>query len=580
MNNGKNRQRLAAAAALAFGVLVLAVPEAAARGFAGGTALCLQSVLPALFPFFVVCELLTAAPPPAVLLRPMQQVLGLESAETARALLLSWVGGYAVCARLAGQLYGAGRITRRDAALLQVLGCCSGPGFVIGCVGGALLGNVRLGVVLYAAQIGANLGAGAVCQLLSHIVGMNTVRPLAVSGGGGLSGKAQPHQLDGRTMFAPTDCTREVSGRSKVLSPTRCGGSLLAEGAEKFLHLYKEKPMSDHPKISIISTVYNTGPYLRPAVESILAQTFTDFELLLVDDGSHDGSAAVCDALAQEDARIRVFHQPNGGPAHARNTGLDNARGDYIGMVDSDDLIEPTMFATLYSAVQVDGVRLAACAGDCIDADGKKIEGRMVTIRQGGVRDAQELLLEAFQTGSFYGPLSWNKLFDARLFKEKGIHYDETMLFGDDASVLHRVFEGERCNCLTDVLYHYRTRAGQITTAGFPPRKTDDLRMYWEWLQYFSARPGREEYYDWAVVRYWKIFYQFWCQSDAAGNLPEVRPKFMAHKKHLDAILPDILASKYLPLGEKLRAAAFCASPTLTYGAAAAWGRLHTRKGK
>ena len=232
MNNGKNRQGLAAAAALAFGVLVLAVPEAAARGFAGGTALCLQSVLPALFPFFVVCELLTAAPPPAALLRPIQRVLGLESAETARALLLSWVGGYAVCARLAGQLYGAGRITRRDAALLQVLGCCSGPGFVIGCVGGALLGNVQLGVVLYAAQIGANLGAGAVCQLLSHIVGANMVRPLAVSDGSGLSGKAQPRQLDGRTMFAPTDCTREVSGRSKILSPTRCSGSLLAEGAK------------------------------------------------------------------------------------------------------------------------------------------------------------------------------------------------------------------------------------------------------------------------------------------------------------------------------------------------------------
>lgn len=166
MNNGKNRQGLAAAAALAFGVLVLAVPEAATRGFAGGTALCLQSVLPALFPFFVVCELLTAAPPPAVLLRPMQRVLGLESVETARALLLSWVGGYAVCARLAGQLYGAGRITRRDAALLQVLGCCSGPGFVIGCVGGALLGNVRLGVVLYAALGGAAALYGC-CACLS-----------------------------------------------------------------------------------------------------------------------------------------------------------------------------------------------------------------------------------------------------------------------------------------------------------------------------------------------------------------------------------------------------------------------------
>ena len=232
MNNGKNRQGLAAAAALAFGVLVLAVPEAAARGFAGGTALCLQSVLPALFPFFVVCELLTAAPPLAVLLRPMQRVLGLESAETARALLLSWVGGYAVCARLAGQLYGAGRITRRDAALLQVLGCCSGPGFVIGCVGGALLGNVRLGVVLYAAQIGANLGAGAVCQLLSHIVGANIVRPSSWRGCAFPERPLTSETARVRTMFAPTDCTREVSGRSKVLSPTRCGGSLLAEGAK------------------------------------------------------------------------------------------------------------------------------------------------------------------------------------------------------------------------------------------------------------------------------------------------------------------------------------------------------------
>lgn len=232
MNNGKNRQGLAAAAALAFGVLVLAVPEAATRGFAGGTALCLQSVLPALFPFFVVCELLTAAPPLAVLLRPMQRVLGLESAETARALLLSWVGGYAVCARLAGQLYGAGRITRRDAALLQVLGCCSGPGFVIGCVGGALLGNVRLGVVLYAAQIGANLGAGAVCQLLSHIVGANIVRPSSWRGCAFPERPLTSETARVRTMFAPTDCTREVSGRSKVLSPTRCGGSLLAEGAK------------------------------------------------------------------------------------------------------------------------------------------------------------------------------------------------------------------------------------------------------------------------------------------------------------------------------------------------------------
>ena len=179
----------------------------------------------------------------------------------------------------------------------------------------------------------------------------------------------------------------------------------------------------DHPKISIITTVYKTGHYLPLTVQSILAQTFTDFELLLVDDGSPDNSGEVADA------RIRVFHKENGGPASASNMGLDNARGDYIGFVDSDDLIAPDMYEKLYAAVQAPGVRLAACAGDCIDEDGSKIEGRVVTSDLRGVHDAQELLLDAFKTGSFYGPLSWNKLFDARLFKDKGIHYDETMLF-------------------------------------------------------------------------------------------------------------------------------------------------------
>ena len=105
--------------------------------------------------------------------------------------------------------------------------------------------------------------------------------------------------------------------------------------------------MSDHPKISIISTVYNTGPYLRPAVESILAQTFTDFELLLVDDGSHDGSAEVCDALAAQDTRIRVFHQANGGPAHARNTGLDAASGEWVLFLDADDALLPGLWSAL-----------------------------------------------------------------------------------------------------------------------------------------------------------------------------------------------------------------------------------------
>ena len=176
MNVCRNRRFFTAAAAAVLGVLVLAEPQAAKQGFASGTALCLDSVLPALFPFFVVCELLMAAPSPAVLLRPLQRVLGLESAEAAQAVVLSWVGGYAVCARLAGQLYDAGRISRRDAVRLQILGCCSGPGFVIGCVGGLLLGIIE---IIASAYISTQLSTAVVFGVLIVVL---LVKPAGLLG--------------------------------------------------------------------------------------------------------------------------------------------------------------------------------------------------------------------------------------------------------------------------------------------------------------------------------------------------------------------------------------------------------------
>ena len=93
------------------------------------------------------------------------------------------------------------------------------------------------------------------------------------------------------------------------------------------------------PKISVITTVYDAKEYLPLTIKSILAQTHRDLELILVDDGSPNGCGAICDEWAAKDSRIKVIHKPNGGPATASNAGLDAATGDYIGFVDSDDLI-------------------------------------------------------------------------------------------------------------------------------------------------------------------------------------------------------------------------------------------------
>ncbi|MEE0800037.1 MAG: glycosyltransferase family 2 protein [Gemmiger sp.] len=329
-----------------------------------------------------------------------------------------------------------------------------------------------------------------------------------------------------------------------------------------------------NPTISIITTVYDAKDYLPGTVRSILAQTFRDFELLLVEDGSPNGCGELCDELARTDPRIRVFHKQNGGPASALNVGLEHARGAYIGFVDSDDLIEPTMFETLLGAIRDNGVRLAACNADAVDEHNAPVPGAGVQIEPTGRRDAMELLLDTFRTGGFYGLLCWNKLFDIRLFRDKGVRFDESMFFGDDASELHRVYDGEQVYCLPLTLYHYRRRSGQMTEAVFPPRKLDDLKMYWNWLRWFSDRPERRDYYRWAVAWYWKAFYLFWCQAAEAGNLKELKDRFLAHKKHLDSILPDILRCPYVAPFEKIRAVAFCAAPDLTYRLAAARGRM------
>ena len=112
-----------------------------------------------------------------------------------------------------------------------------------------------------------------------------------------------------------------------------------------------------HMLVSVITPVYNTAQYLDECIGSILSQSMTDFELLLIDDGSTDGSGAICDRYAEKDKRIRVFHISNGGVSAARNLGLDNARGEFVVFVDSDDRITPDHLRQLAdSDIGEDGV--------------------------------------------------------------------------------------------------------------------------------------------------------------------------------------------------------------------------------
>lgn len=122
--------------------------------------------------------------------------------------------------------------------------------------------------------------------------------------------------------------------------------------------------------ISVIIPVYNIKEYLPRCVASVCAQTYKNLEIILVDDGSTDGTGELCDELAKKDERIRVYHKENGGSSSARNLGIEKARGEYLGFVDSDDYISEDMYARLYQALQERKVPIAQIGRDEIDAEG------------------------------------------------------------------------------------------------------------------------------------------------------------------------------------------------------------------
>ena len=126
------------------------------------------------------------------------------------------------------------------------------------------------------------------------------------------------------------------------------------------------------PAISVIVPVYQAEALLPQCVESVLAQTFSDWELLLIDDGSRDGSPTLCDGYAARDPRIRVFHKPNGGVSTARNLGLEQATGPYIAFLDADDAFEPAALETLWYLREKAGADSAGCAHYNVTPDGER----------------------------------------------------------------------------------------------------------------------------------------------------------------------------------------------------------------
>ena len=227
-------------------------------------------------------------------------------------------------------------------------------------------------------------------------------------------------------------------------------------------------------KISVIVPVYKAEPYLHKCVDSILAQTHKNLEVILVDDGSPDCCPSICDEYAAKDSRVRVIHKENGGVSSARNAGLDVATGDYIGFVDSDDWIAPEMYEKLLDTLQNQDAAAAVCG--YIECDEKGTMSREIkpyrTGRISGLEAARNILYStASRNGAFDGPyeiyvVCWNKIYRREVFKLT--RFDQTLTNGEDALVEFQIFSGiQRVAVVNKSLYFYRQRNGSATHGEF-----------------------------------------------------------------------------------------------------------------
>lgn len=219
--------------------------------------------------------------------------------------------------------------------------------------------------------------------------------------------------------------------------------------------------MEEKSLISIIVPVYKVEQYLPRCVDSLLAQTYPHLEIILVDDGSPDGSGEICDGYAKKDPRIRVIHKENGGLSSARNAGIEVAKGEYLGFVDSDDWVEPETYETLLTMARQENVKLVCCGRfDFSSKTGQKKVGLCPQKRE--VISGEELVHRMFLWENV-DSAAWDKLYHHSLFRQ--IRYPLGKIVEDVPTTYRIALEAGRAGMIPMPLYNYFHRPGSITTA-------------------------------------------------------------------------------------------------------------------
>ena len=240
--------------------------------------------------------------------------------------------------------------------------------------------------------------------------------------------------------------------------------------------------MKETPLISVIVPVYRVEQYLDRCLRSITEQTYRNLEIILVDDGSPDGSGAICDAWAEKDSRIRVIHKENAGAGAARNTGLDAMTGDIVSMIDSDDYLEVHMYEHLLS-LMTDDVDIAECDICWTEQDDLPMDdGSRAEIR---ICDAEEAMRLHIRDEIFCQTPP-NKLYRSSLLRE--VRFPEGNLIDDEFFTYRAIGNARRLARSSACMYAYRQQSGSAMHKSFSLRRMQGLEAQRQRLEYLKNR--------------------------------------------------------------------------------------------
>ena len=316
--------------------------------------------------------------------------------------------------------------------------------------------------------------------------------------------------------------------------------------------------MNESPYISVIVPVYKAESYLHRCVDSLLAQTFQEYEILLINDGSPDGSGEICNAYARQDKRVRVFHKENGGVSSARQYGMEHALGEYIIHADPDDWVEPTMLTELYAKAKETDVDMVICD---FFVDEKENESRIV-IQKPSSLDAETVCRELFQ--HLHGSC-WNKLLRKECCEYFGIRFPLGLSYCEDLYVNARLLSKKiRVAYLAKAFYHYDQ---YINADSLVHRSSEFILKQGRCLREYLRKDLPKNLFN-------KIYpYLLYNQSmNVLGDSQPYLDDFISDFKDLKSYLTELRVSRK---SKMLLRIALYVSPTLAHCLYVGWNRIH-----